>query len=58
MVESKAPDDAYSEAETARRRDAIVRNMIATPPAPRAPIKAKRKPSRAKGTSRKSRKLA
>lgn len=42
---SKAPknDEPYSEAETARRRDAIVRNMIATPPKPRAVTKKKTK---------------
>jgi hypothetical protein len=30
---TKSPkDETYSDAETARRRDAIIKNMIATPP--------------------------
>jgi len=54
-------DESYSPAETARRRDAIVRNMIATPPQKHEPKSAKPKPSTkshmAKGTA-KSRKAA
>jgi hypothetical protein len=42
MTKPPKDDDAYSEAEAARRRDAIVRNMIATPPRPHKPTKAKR----------------
>jgi hypothetical protein len=42
--------DTYSEAETARRRDATIKNMLGTPPQPRKP---KRKPSRAKSASAK-----
>jgi hypothetical protein len=54
---SETPDE-YSEAETARRRDAIVRNMIATPPRPHTGKPQKRKPSRAKAAIRKPRKTA
>jgi hypothetical protein len=40
---AKSPkDDSYSESETARRRDAIVKNMIATPPTPHKPSKKKK----------------
>ncbi|HWY15271.1 MAG TPA: hypothetical protein VNX86_09080 [Rhizomicrobium sp.] len=43
-MSAKPSDEIYSEAETARRRDAILRNMIATPPSPRKPkAKSKRK---------------
>jgi hypothetical protein len=48
--------DTFSAAETARRRDAIVRNMIATPPAQHTPIKGKRKPSRDAKPAKKARK--
>lgn len=30
-------DDAYSDAEAARRRDEVVKRMLATPPQPRKP---------------------
>jgi hypothetical protein len=40
----KQPDETYSDEEAARRRDAVVRRMIATPPAPhKPPITPKRK---------------
>jgi hypothetical protein len=45
MTHSRNPTD-YSEAETARRRDAIVKNMIATPPQKHEPLKAKKRLSR------------
>jgi len=54
-----ALDESYSEAETARRRDATIRNMIATPPKPHAPLKARKaKASRSKVARRKPKKLA
>jgi len=38
MAISSSDDNTnYSEAETARRRDAIIKNMIATPPTPHKP---------------------
>jgi len=43
-------EDQYSEAEAAKRRDAIVRNMIATPPAPH---KTTLKPKRSKAAKSK-----
>jgi hypothetical protein len=44
MADKPAPkaDDTYSEEETARRRDATIRAMIAMPPKPHGPAKAKR----------------
>jgi hypothetical protein len=39
----KPPDDTYSDDEAARRRDAVVRRMIATPPKPHKPSAPKRK---------------
>jgi hypothetical protein len=46
-------DEHYDEAETAQRRDEIVRRMIATPPQPRPakPVESKRgaKPKTPKG---------
>jgi hypothetical protein len=49
-------DDSYTETEAAKRRDAIIRNMIATPPKKHAPLKGKlkKKASRSKGRSKKS----
>jgi hypothetical protein len=41
------PDDQYSEEETARRRDQVIRQMINTPPKPRSARtgKAKERPA-------------
>jgi hypothetical protein len=50
--------EQYSDAEAARRRDATIRAMIATPPQTHAPLKTKRRPSRAKPASKKCRKSA
>jgi hypothetical protein len=32
-------DDQYSERETARRRDAVIKKMLATPPKPHSEMK-------------------
>jgi hypothetical protein len=48
---SKEPVDQYSEAETARRRDAVLKRMLNTAPQPRNAVKPKpkrRKPIAAK----------
>ncbi len=37
MVQS--PNDQYSEEETARRRDAVIKRMLATPPKPHSEMK-------------------
>jgi len=37
----ESDDDTLSEDEIARRRDAVVRRMLATPPAPKKPAKPK-----------------
>jgi hypothetical protein len=50
--------DSYNPEETARRRDAIVKRMIATPPTKHAPLKAKVKPSRGKRATAKPKKRA
>jgi len=51
-------EDTYSPAEAARRRDATIKAMIATPPEPRAQTKGKRKLSRPKAASAKRSKRA
>jgi len=45
--------DNYSPEEAALRRDAIIKNMIATPPTPHVPRKAKSTPSRPRRATRK-----
>jgi hypothetical protein len=37
----RSSDDQFSEAEAAKRRDAIIRRMIATPPVHNAALKSK-----------------
>lgn len=37
------PKDTYSEAETAARREAALRNMLAAPPKPHEAIKGRRR---------------
>jgi hypothetical protein len=54
MTKSSQDDASYSEAEAARRRDAIVRNLIATPPTPHKPKKAKKTKSSRARTNKKS----
>jgi hypothetical protein len=44
MIEKNS--ESYGDAETARRRDAVVKAMIATPPTPHKPMK-KREPAKA-----------
>jgi hypothetical protein len=39
MAKEIEDDDALSEDEIARRRDEVVRRMLATPPKPKAPTK-------------------
>jgi len=55
-MKDKAAKEAYTDAEIARRRDAIVRNMIATPPRPHAPLKSNKKTSRRKRATAKPKK--
>jgi hypothetical protein len=50
--------DVYGEAKIAHRRDAIIKNMIATPPTPHGPIKGKQKPIRPKASTKKRDKTA
>jgi hypothetical protein len=45
---AKTDDDQFSEEETARRRDAVLKIMVNTPPQPRIsnrPAQGKRKPT-------------
>ncbi len=58
MMNREEPDDQFTPAEAARRRDEIVRRMIATPPTPHAPLKTKQKPSRTKAATKKAKKTA
>lgn len=48
--------DAYTDEETARRRDEVIRRMVNTPPQPRvspkAPAKAAKEPAEDRGLSR------
>jgi hypothetical protein len=48
---AKPPADAYSDEETVQRREAALKKMLATPPAPRT---AKKKPSPGKRKAKKS----
>ena len=52
-----APPDIYSETETARRRDEVIRRMASTPPQPRVTPKNARHPRKQKlaGPDRRSR---
>jgi hypothetical protein len=36
---SKNRDDSYSEEETARRRDAVIKRVLSTPPKPHSEMK-------------------
>ena len=56
-MSKKEIGETYTAEETAKRRDAIVRNMIATPPTPHAPLKhkAKRSPTIKPATKTKKR---
>jgi len=53
----KPEDDTYSDEEAAKRRDATVRAMIATPPKPHKPASngKTRAPSKARASDRKAR---
>jgi hypothetical protein len=51
MAKSPQIDEQYSAAETVRRRDATIKQMLNTPPQPR-----KTKPSRPKAASHKAKK--
>jgi hypothetical protein len=43
MPSKPIPEDSYGDAEAARRRDAITKPLIATPPQKHEPLKAKAK---------------
>lgn len=47
-ADQKENDDAYSEAETDSRREALLKKVLATPPKPHEPSKAKRGESQPK----------
>jgi hypothetical protein len=49
MTKNLSKDDQYSEKETALRRDAVIKQMLATPPKPHSEMKmgkARRKPAK------------
>jgi hypothetical protein len=56
----KNSDESFTAEQVAKRGDALLFQLLKTPPRPRDELKAKpkRKPSRAKGASRKPRKTA
>jgi hypothetical protein len=56
MAKSPQGDEQYTEAETARRRDALLFKLLKTPPQSREELKGQRKPSRPKAASRKAKK--
>jgi hypothetical protein len=49
-MQKKAENEEFSEAETRKRMDDAVRRALATPHKPHAPLKAKKKTSRASRT--------
>jgi hypothetical protein len=54
MTKPSKDDESYSDTEAERRRDAIVRNMIATPPTPHKtgkPTRVKRAKSKKRAPS-------
>lgn len=55
-MDSKPTDDQYSDEETAKRRDEVLKRMLNTPPQPHAP-KPKERPA-SKGRVRKGRSRA
>jgi hypothetical protein len=48
---TKKTDDLYSDKETAERRDATIKRMIAMPPKPHAEMKVAKKVKRKKSTA-------
>jgi hypothetical protein len=58
MPKKPPADDDYSEEEATRRRDAVVKAMLATRPKPHAPSKSKRKSSRPNAATPKPKKPA
>jgi hypothetical protein len=53
MNNKSSKDEAYSEDETARRRDAVIKHMLNTPPKPHSEMKLGKRKAKATKATRK-----
>jgi hypothetical protein len=48
MSDRRSSDESYNETETAKRRDAVIKRMIAMPPKPHSEMKVGKKAKKSK----------